>query len=187
MNTYFVSDTHYGHTNVIKYSKRPFGSVEEMNETLIENHNKIVKPGDEVYHLGDFAFLSDDKTIDIIKRLNGNIHFIFGNHDRNIMKSPSKFIGSKLFQSISHYKEINRNDTKIVLFHYGMRTWNKAHYGAFMLHGHSHGSLLPFGRSVDIGVDSKFITEEYRPVSLDEVTVFMSKQKFETVDHHVED
>ena len=56
MNYWFTSDPHYGHGNIIKYCKRPFKSVEEMNKTLIKNHNERVKPEDMVFMAGDFCF-----------------------------------------------------------------------------------------------------------------------------------
>ena len=54
-HTFFTSDTHFGHENIIKYCNRPFTSTEEMDKALISNWNKVVKPEDTVFHLGDFA------------------------------------------------------------------------------------------------------------------------------------
>jgi calcineurin-like phosphoesterase family protein len=155
-----------------------------MNEKLIENHNKTVKSGDVVYHLGDFSFGSDDDTLKILSRLNGQHHLIKGNHDKSISKNPKKFLGNKLFQSINDYKEIRIGEQKIVLFHYSMRVWNSSHHGAMQLFGHSHGSLTGIGKSVDVGVDAKFIHNEYRPSSYDEVKNYMSKIDIQKIDHH---
>lgn len=90
---WLTSDTHFGHGNVIKYSKRPFASenellsgtilpesVSKMNETIIKNWNEVVKAEDTVLHLGDFS-MSAKSAEDIIKRLNGKITLILGNHD----------------------------------------------------------------------------------------------------------
>ena len=185
-NIFFCSDNHYGHKNIILYASRPFSDVEEMNETFIENHNKTVKPNDTCYHLGDFSFMQEKETQAILRRLNGTNHLIYGNHDKMIMKNPNRFIGPNLFKSIKHYDLIKVNGQKIVLFHFGCRVWDGSHKNSFMLYGHSHGNLPPFGKSVDVGVDAKFITPEYRPVSLDEVAEFMKNQPFEKVDHHDE-
>lgn len=71
MTVFFTSDTHYHHARVIHYSKRPFESVDEMGEALIANWNAVVRPGDLVYHLGDFAFCDAARAVVIAKRLNG--------------------------------------------------------------------------------------------------------------------
>lgn len=56
-NIFFTSDTHFWHENIIKFCNRPFSSVEEMNDTIIENWNKVVGENDIVFHLGDFVFV----------------------------------------------------------------------------------------------------------------------------------
>ena len=70
MSVYLISDTHFGHKNIISYCNRPFSSVEEMDKTLIKNWNSVVKKEDTVYHLGDFAFGNKEFTQKIIKQLN---------------------------------------------------------------------------------------------------------------------
>lgn len=172
MNIFFTSDQHYFHKNIISYTNRPFVSVEEMNEVLIENHNKIVKPKDTIYMVGDFCFTDKENTIKLINRLNGNKYLVHGNHDKNIIKNKSSFTGKNLFCEIDLYKEINIvGYPTICLFHYAMRTWNKAYHGSWHLFGHSHGKLEPSGKSVDVGVDSSFITgnKEYRPFAIEEI------------------
>lgn len=93
MRRFLTADTHYNHFNIIKYCNRPFVTLEEMNEVLIRNHNSRVKPEDEIYFIGDFAFKNSIggkigeglpiKAEDILKRLNGRFIFVRGNHDRN--------------------------------------------------------------------------------------------------------
>lgn len=183
-NIFFCSDTHFGHANIINYSNRPYSDVEEMNEALIKNWNQVVGKNDTVYHLGDFAFMPYDKFKNLLWRLNGYIHFMRGNHDKMIDQHKQDILRVGKIVSIQDYKEIKVAGKMIVLFHYGQRVWNKSHHGSIHLYGHSHGSLPPFGRSVDVGVDCKEITHEYRPVSLDEVLDYMSKREFQKVDHH---
>lgn len=97
MKTWFISDTHFNHLNIIRYSKRPFETLKEMNETLIKNWNERIKKNDIVYFLGDFCFVSGSKRGEgepikpkkILEQLNGNIIFIKGNHD------PSNYIKTK--------------------------------------------------------------------------------------------
>lgn len=71
-HTFFTSDTHFGHANIIRFCKRPFENVEEMNEALIENWNKVVSDDDTVFHLGDFAFGGSNVWKEIIPRLKGS-------------------------------------------------------------------------------------------------------------------
>jgi calcineurin-like phosphoesterase family protein len=184
MTTFFTSDQHYGHKNICRFSDRPYKSVEEMNESLIEKHNAVVTSQDVVWYLGDFAFMPPDETKNILRRLNGQKNLILGNHDKNFIKNGSHFIGKGMLNAIYHYHEISVEKQPIILFHYGMRVWNKSHYGAWLLYGHSHGSLPPYGKSVDVGVDSKEITDDYRPVAFEEVKRFMDKRDNEIIDHH---
>jgi calcineurin-like phosphoesterase family protein len=79
--TWFIADTHFGHKNILEYEKehRPFATVEEMNEQLINNWNNVVGAKDRVYHLGDFCFGKDN--IGLAARLKGSKRLILGNHD----------------------------------------------------------------------------------------------------------
>lgn len=185
MSTLFTSDTHFFHSKVIQYSSRPFSSAEEMNESLIKNWNQVVKPKDTVYHLGDVSFGSYQKTKTLLRRLNGNIHIIWGNHDKTLQTNKDDLIKSQIIRSTQHYLEINVNRQMIVLFHFGQRVWNKSHHGTIHCYGHSHNSLPPYGKSVDVGVDSTQITTEYRPIFEQELFDFMSKREIGEADHHV--
>jgi calcineurin-like phosphoesterase family protein len=93
MRYWFTADCHLGHSNIIKYCNRPFKDVIEMNEVIITNWNNRVKDGDTVFHNGDFCFKNSaggkagegmtHKAEYYTNKLNGNIVFIKGNHDRN--------------------------------------------------------------------------------------------------------
>lgn len=85
-NIFFTSDTHFYHENIIKYCNRPFSSVDEMNEKLIENWNSVVGKNDIVWHLGDFCFGQKDNISKIIPKLNGRINLVMGNHDHQKIK-----------------------------------------------------------------------------------------------------
>jgi len=177
---WFISDTHFGHTNVIKFSNRPYSSVEEMNECLINNWNDVVEESDHIYHLGDVSFVNGLNTNQILRRLKGQKHLIKGNHDKQVT--------ANMWSSVHSYHEISYEKRKIVLCHYAMRVWNQSHYGSWMLHGHSHGSLEPQGLSVDVGVDSAWITGKpmYRPYHVSEIEEFMNKRDRSIVDNHKE-
>lgn len=175
-NVFFISDTHFGHENIIKPCHRPFANADEMDEALIKSWNDTVKPGDRVYHLGDFSFHRPEKTNWIISRLSGQKFLIKGNHDWSIEKWAEGFIW------IRDLEMIRVGEQKIVLSHYAMRVWNCSHYGAWNLHGHSHGTLprLPGYKQADMGVDCW----GYRPVPFEEIRVQMDKIKFKPVDAH---
>lgn len=156
---YFTSDEHYYNKNIIQYCKRPFSSVEEMNESLIKNHNELVKNNDRVIHLGDFVFLKNSSEIfKIISRLNGNHTFLYGSHDI--------WLKDKKYDQIWEKKIDNRF---IVCCHYAMRVWPRSHYNSWHLYGHSHGKLEPMGKQWDVGVDNN----NYYPVSFDQIVEIM--------------
>ena len=78
-----ISDTHFGHANIIRHAERPFRTIGEMNEALVANWNDIVRDGDTVYHLGDFSGPPMNRRIErIAEQLRGRIVLITGNHDR---------------------------------------------------------------------------------------------------------
>ena len=81
MKTFIISDTHFGHENIISYCSRPFVTVEEMDRQLIQKWNSVVSKNDIVYHLGDFALGSIHKVAEYRSKLNGKIFLITGNHD----------------------------------------------------------------------------------------------------------
>lgn len=85
---YFTSDTHFNHANIIGFCSRPFKNVNEMNETLIANWNRVVGVDDIVFHLGDFCLGGSAEWTNVLNRLNGKIYLIVGNHDmKNLRQS----------------------------------------------------------------------------------------------------
>jgi len=171
VDIYFTADTHFGHKNIIKHCNRPFKSINEMDEILIENWNKKVKGNSLVYHLGDFAWVL---SFNYLKRLNGRIFLILGNHDNSSLKiewgwRKGEF---KHFVGIRALREVKILKNKIVLCHYAMRTWNKSHHNSWHLFGHSHGTLSPIGKSWDVGVDNNNFT----PLHYDEIAEIMEKR-----------
>lgn len=185
---YFWSDPHFYHTNSIKYCDRPFENADEMNHALIQNHNELVDDRSESYCLGDFGFARYGLLLEIVKQLNGKKYLILGNHDKPIRKNRAAF--EHYFEFIGDYLEITQQDhtlehgkQKIIMFHYPMVTWNKAHYGSILCCGHSHGSLNHWHEqttSLDVGVDNN----NYYPFSYEQIKEIMSKKKYKTLDHH---
>lgn len=170
MSIWFTSDTHFGHANIIRYCNRPFSSVEQMDDELIRRWNTVVGPEDTVYHLGDFAFGrgAEGSARKAAAKLHGKIHLVLGNHD----EIATTVIASR-FTSIQHYTEVSVQGQKIVLFHYGLRTWHHDLRGAWHLYGHSHAGLPPFGKSVDAGVD--FPLWAFAPISFPSLKAWMDK------------
>lgn len=82
MSTFFTSDTHFGHKNIIKYSERPFVDFYHMDWTIIDRWNETVGDTDVVYHLGDTALGDSSRWDEIFKSLNGYKVLVVGNHDR---------------------------------------------------------------------------------------------------------
>lgn len=151
MQTYFTSDTHLWHKNILNFENRPFASVEEMNDSMIQNWNEQVNDEDIIYHLGDLCFGNFDKTVDALKRLKGKIILIKGNHD------PSKY-----------YKKINEmgllhgyHEVGTVLKHKKHQMW-LTHYPfdigvrprMWSIHGHIHGEESNLINQINVGVDS---------------------------------
>ena len=83
MKTFFIGDTHFGHSDIIGFENRPFTNVNEMDESLINNWNQAVSDEDKVFMIGDFSFYTKETTTDICLRLKGHKILIKGNHDTN--------------------------------------------------------------------------------------------------------
>jgi calcineurin-like phosphoesterase family protein len=179
MNVWFTSDTHFGHARVIEYSNRPFKDADEMDEMMIKSWNSLIRPGDQVYHLGDFSFHREEKTVQIAKRLMGQKFLIWGNHDKKLRKNKD-FMAQ--FAWTKDLVSVNVADIKVVVCHYAMLTWSQSHHGSWQLHGHSHGTLPddPHALRKDVGVD----VWGYQPVNFDELRKFMATKEFKPVDHH---
>ena len=180
---FFTSDLHFGHANVIRFDGRPFETVEEMNEELIKRWNNKVSPGDLVYVLGDFVWkAAANYLVDILKRLNGQIILIAGNHDTHIVKNGK---AKKMFAAIKHYDDIcvtleNGETRRCILSHYFMPLYNGHYYNAIHLHGHSHNTeehnteleiaqwLKEKGHNLQI-YNVGCMHWNYEPVTLDEI------------------
>jgi len=161
-HVWVTSDTHFNHTNIIKYCNRPFSSVEEMNETLVNNWNEVVSQGDTVYHLGDFA-LGDKLLIpEILRCLNGHINFIMGNHDNlNIMEN---LLQNNYLKSVS-WEEVIRVGKKTIImnhFPFGSLPDSLSNRPIIQLYGHVHSTpdipWIGLDNQYDVGVDNNNFT-----------------------------
>lgn len=139
---YFIADTHFYHKSIIPYCNRPFQSIDDMNESLINNWNSVVNKNDTVYFLGDFGFSTTERLRDIVNRLNGYKIIIRGNHDRDRGEISWKNIGFNEVITEKQYKLIyvdkNNNIREVYLSHEPLYIKDED----FNIHGHIHNTPL---------------------------------------------
>lgn len=167
---YFIGDTHFGHKNIITYENRPFGSVEEMDSSMIERWNSTVSKEDIIFHVGDFSFFNIALSKDILSRLNGDKRLIMGNHDT---------------KSVASYYEMGFQrvyDYPILLEHFWLVSHEPLYINSNMpyanIFGHVHGNP----QFKDYSSQSFCVSVEridYRPISFDEI-----KKLMETANHN---
>lgn len=188
INPFFTGDLHFWQDSLITRGYRKFVDTDEMNRTMRDRWNAKVPPRAFVYFLGDLSWSWKRSSMDIIKELNGLVIWIPGNHDRGREKHAAKELGWRVADSLH---EIDVEDAehpegkqRITLCHYPLLTWNKAHHGAWALHGHSHGNarypmVCPI---MDVGTD----TNNFTPYSYAEVKAKIGHIKYTPMDHHKE-
>ena len=186
MKTYFSSDWHLGHANVIKYDKRPFKDVDEMDEVILSNVTGQLKKGDTLYFLGDFALTRSPNTMEghmkALALTEANLFFIKGNHDkRDTIKLYQRY-GTYLGEQKKIKFLVKGVEQEVVLNHYAMTVWDKSHHGVWHLYGHSHHTLpdLQESLSFDVGINGW----KYMLISEDEVWQKMQTKTFKPIDHH---
>ena len=135
----YIADCHFYHNRICwEMDNRGFPSYAEMNEHMIAQWNEKVTARDSVYILGDFSIAKGDATEKVIRRLQGKLHLIIGNHDRYL---EDKGFDQSLFRSIEPYQEIRDNGRLVVLSHYPVFCY-KGQYrpNTYMLYGHVHNT-----------------------------------------------
>ena len=173
---FFSSDLHYNHARIIQYTNRPFNSVTEMNEELIRRWNEKVPKNATVIFCGDFVFGNSNTFYEVYNKLNGQIIFVYGNHDKPIPKEIRKY----------DVVEFSYNKNYFFCSHYAHKVWNLSHHGSIHLYGHSHGSLEDDKNSLsmDVGIDCH---KNLEPFSVEEVLEFMKTKEWKPIDHHSND
>jgi calcineurin-like phosphoesterase family protein len=179
---WFTSDTHFGHKNILKYEaeSRPFDGTDEMDETIIQNWNAVVAPGDIVFHLGDVAMGDIAQSLPKVSRLNGIKILIPGNHDRvwsGTKNAKHAATYNQVFSTIAPEQmtlELQDSST-VALCHFpytGDHTTDDRYpefrpvdNGLPLIHGHVHSLWHTNGRQFNVGVDVNALT----PVSEDEI------------------
>lgn len=181
-NVFFTSDTHFSQERTLKLSKRPFRDLDDMDWTIIERWNRVVHPNDTVYHLGDFGELWP------MQYLNGNIHLIEGNYERDPNKNGNKpkaerhaeyrkagFVGGITEDYTIFTDKASNNETEFILCHEpltGMAVYEKKQHAGndncMVLYGHIHGRVKVKHFGVDVGTDSW----NYTPMSMEDIEFF---------------
>lgn len=170
---WFTSDLHLGHTNIIKYTDRPYKTADEMNETLVDNWNSVVSADDEVWVLGDVALGPIKESLSLIELLNGRKVLLPGNHDR-IWRglAPKKrwdddtYLNAG-FERIEHGEigvvnlTLGGHDVLASHFPYTIgqydsrfTAWHPIDYGVPLLHGHTHSPVRTAGNMIHVGIDA---------------------------------
>ena len=173
---WFISDLHFNHklcANLRGYD----GDVEAMNEVIITIWNSYVQEHDRVYLLGDVSLKDQEKTFELLHRLNGKIYLIRGNHEKiaesSICRVRFEWIKDVYMLKVKddHEKFSQHGKVNIWLSHYAHRVWPKSHYGALHLYGHSHGNLPDDPRilSMDVGIDAEEPLGPHIPISYESV------------------
>lgn len=181
---WFTSDTHFGHKNILTFCERPFNSVEEMDNAIIERWNSKVGKDDIVFHLGDFAFASNKRWQELIYKLNGKIYLILGNHD--VVRFPGTYT-MQLFDRVENQIMLKiDNKYKVYLNHFPFLCYDGTYRNpedcTIQLHGHVHQRIGDIGKDAqrlqyrfpyqyDVGVDNN----NFYPISWEEILKIIHK------------
>ena len=162
----YSADHHFFHQPMLDWAAdtRPFRTLDQMHEAMLEAHNARADKSTDVYIIGDFAYRADEKSLrKIFDKMRGRKHLILGNHDnKEVLRLPWS----------SHPKPwltVKDAEKKIFLCHYAVASWPGMYKQHYHLYGHTHGKLPSHGRSIDVGVDAWNLS----PVTADEAIARM--------------
>lgn len=173
--TFFISDTHFTHKNVIKYCNRPHATVEEMDEDMIERWNRKVGEFDTVYILGDFVWKKSMVPY-FAERLRGHKILIVGNHDETWTRKENH-PNFACFDEVVDYKITCIFDRPVTLCHYPMVEWKNSRKDdsprqGYLIHGHIHNNyseeyryMLRHPNALNAGAD----VNNLEPVTFEEL------------------
>lgn len=153
----YIGDTHFMHEGLLSMQPRPFGSIEEHDEAIIERWNAVVRDRDIVYHLGDFAvklMSRADRVREIFTRLRGRKRLVIGNHDLGSDFALHPTLASLPWDEPPQFMAFTKDaGCHLVLCHYGIREWQWKRKGGWHFYAHAHGKLPSYGNSRDVGCD----------------------------------
>lgn len=155
---WFTSDTHFSHEKTRIKAARPFDNINEMDKEIIKQWNKIVKPNDIVYHLGDFG------NLNVLKKLNGKVRLVMGNHEKKNGYTKDDLLKAGFIKVFEDRALIELNGKLIHMCHEPSKHIPNMHN----LFGHVHdlAFIKPYG--INIGVD----VHHYRPVSYERMMYY---------------
>lgn len=165
-NIWFIADTHFGQERSLRNSKRPFNNVKEMDLIMLMNWNKVVKPEDTVYVLGDVG------VMEILTLLNGKKILIKGNYERNL---PELLEGhedqyDEIYEFIHDIKvEHDGKEYNITMTHEPSRVKDRVlDENTIVLFGHIHKLCMvkPYGLCVSADAHN------FTPIGLDDVLYY---------------
>ncbi|MGL4452510.1 MAG: metallophosphoesterase family protein [Sarcina sp.] len=163
---WFTSDTHFGSERTLELSKRPFQTVEEMDNYIIEQWNSIVRKEDTVYHLGDFG------NYDTVKKLNGSIVLLFGNYERKDEVDIERlielgFLGVYENKSVMINVPLNeRCSERYIMAHEPSNLGVDKTF--FCLFGHIHKLQMVRKYGLNVGVDC----HNFKPIDIETVRFY---------------
>lgn len=187
VNVWFTSDTHFGHERIIELCERPFDSVDEMNETILENF-QVIGAKDIVFHLGDVAMGTLTDSLPLVARIPGHKILIPGNHDRVFVGNKPAYrdrfepVYREVFQDIIRLGRFAyADDITMSHFPFGGDSHEEDRFvdqrpfdnGEWLLHGHVHDKWKINKKQINVGVD----VWDFRPVELDQVLEIMEAGK----------
>jgi len=167
--TFFISDTHFNHANIIKYCNRPFDNTKQMDEYIIEKWNSVVRPQDKVYHLGDVYMGGERRYISsILHSLNGHKRLILGNHDHG--KDQALVHAFDKIEMWRMFPEFGLLLTHVPVHPMSLQKSGRNGSPDFELtnvHGHTHNNGSPDGPYINVCVENT----SYTPVNIETLRV----------------
>lgn len=155
---WFTSDTHFSHDKTRIKAARPFDSTREMDKEIIKQWNKIVKPDDIVYHLGDFG------NLNMLKKLNGRIRLVMGNHERKEGLTKEMLLEAGFDQVYEENVVIEVDGLLMNLIHEP----SKNNPGMFNLFGHLHNLCIVKEFGINVGQDCNY----FRPIDFEKIGLY---------------
>ena len=178
---FYISDLHLGHENIIKLCNRPFNTIEEHDNFIINLWNDTVCKDDDVYILGDIAYRNKTSIEAYLGKLKGRKHLIIGNHDLKYVKKSDSI--KMFFTTIDQITMVKDGENHVVLCHYPIADWSGYNRGWYHVHGHIHNRcdnavfkyLKGQERALNAGVD----INNFKPVTFNELVINNERFKSE--------